>query len=338
LLADWGDAKARSLARRRVERDLTEADRARKETQAALADLREAWPGAMMAIGISSDATPPYADAALAVWNSVGVPKASYEREGRSVETIVSDLRNFEHDVFELLNRVAPDLRRLSAQEALTRISERLADMRRMSDSSRRLCEAAARRATNRSALVARLTSTAGTLEEACRATGALDIATLSEAIQRLRSRHNLESERTTLRHHLNEIADGHDENALRLEREGVDFDLLPGAIEREAVQQAQLLKDIAEASAVHHQKERELEALSSGRDAARAAMQRAEAGAELLSVAEGWADTVRGIASCEACHRTASRQGAGSDDRAGQQPVRHSDGQCLCWPRHRLW
>lgn len=161
--------------------------------------------------------------------------------------------------------------------------------MRRMSDSSRRLCEAAARRATNRSALVARLTSTAGTLEEACRATGALDIAALSEAIQRLRSRHNLESERTTLRHHLNEIADGHGENALRLEREGVDFDLLPGAIEREAVQQAQLLKDIAEASAVHHQKERELEALSSGRDAARAAMQRAEAGAELLSVAEGW-------------------------------------------------
>src|SRR5260370_22915518 len=62
LLAAWGDAKARSLARRRVERYLAEADNARKETQTTLADLRDASPGTMPVICLSSGATSPHAE------------------------------------------------------------------------------------------------------------------------------------------------------------------------------------------------------------------------------------------------------------------------------------
>jgi uncharacterized protein YhaN len=118
---------------------------------------------------------------------------------------------------------------------------------------------------------------------------GAVDTLALSETIERLKARQLLESERATLKRSLHEIADGHDEEALRQEREGIDFDLLPGDIAREAVRQAQLLQEIADASAIHHQKQSELDALTKGRDAAAAAAQRAEADAELLSVAEGW-------------------------------------------------
>jgi chromosome segregation protein len=111
----------------------------------------------------------------------------------------------------------------------------------------------------------------------------------LSETIERLKARQFLESERGTLKRSLHEIADGHDEEALRQERERIDFDLLPSDIARETVRQAQLLKEIADASAIHHQKQSELDALTKGRDGAAAAAQRAEAGAELLSIAEGW-------------------------------------------------
>jgi hypothetical protein len=243
----------------------------------------------MVAIGLPSDASPAHAEAALAVWNSVGVPNANYDREGRSVESITSDLYNFERDVSDLLARVAPDLQELSAQEALSRIAERLTDARRASDTALRLRDAAAQRAAVRSSLVARLAAGAVALDGARRTLGVTEIAALSRPIGRLNCRHVLENERATLKRHLHEIGDGHDEEALRREREGINFDQLPADIARETVQQGQLLKDIAEASAIHHQKRRELEALTKGRNAAGAAARRVEAGAELLSIAEGW-------------------------------------------------
>jgi uncharacterized protein YhaN len=49
------------------------------------------------------------------------------------------------------------------------------------------------------------------------------------------------------------------------------------------------LLKDIADASAVHHDRKTQLDALLKGRNAPAAATERAEAGAELLSIAERW-------------------------------------------------
>jgi len=87
----------------------------------------------------------------------------------------------------------------------------------------------------------------------------------------------------------LHEIADGRDKDALRMEREGLDLDLLPGDIAREEVRQSQLLRDIAEASAIHHDRKNQLDALLKGRNAPALATERAEAGAELLSIAERW-------------------------------------------------
>lgn len=66
----------------------------------------------MAGVGCADDATLlAHAEAALAVWYSVPVPKANYDREGRSVETILNPIQDFERDVLELLGRVAPDLK-----------------------------------------------------------------------------------------------------------------------------------------------------------------------------------------------------------------------------------
>jgi hypothetical protein len=73
------------------------------------------------------------------------------------------------------------------------------------------------------------------------------------------------------------------------LGRDGLDLDQLPGKIARESVRQEQLLKEIAEASAIHHQKQSELNALIKGCDAAAAATERAKANIELVSLAERW-------------------------------------------------
>jgi uncharacterized protein YhaN len=289
LQAAWADAKARSVAKRRIERDLTEAVGAHEAAEAVLSSQRAVWPAAMAGIGLPSEATPTQAEAALAVWHSVPVPKASYEREGRSVETMEADLRAFDRDVFEVVDRVAPELKGESAQESLARLSAKLAEARSASQSCRHLRETAVRRATSRNVLAARRLAMAVVLDDASRALGVAEIAALAGPIERMTVRHLLESERATLKRGLHETADGHDEGALRQERDGLDLDLLPGQIARETVRQEQLLKEIAEASAIHYQKQSELNTLTKGRDAAAAATERTEASAELLSIAEHW-------------------------------------------------
>jgi chromosome segregation protein len=288
LVAAWSDAKARQVARERVERDLAEAEAARASCERSLADLRQHWPQTMHAIGLAVDASPAQAEAALSVWSAVGVPRANLDRESRSVDTITSDLQEFDRDVADLLARVAPDLSHLAAQEAVPRLAERLDDARRASEACRRLHDNAAKRAINRGALVNRLTASLDKLQHACETLEA-DVAAVPELLARLAVRLRLQTEQTELRRNLFEVGDGQDETALRQEREGIDLERLQADIASASEQQTRLLKDIADASAAHYQRQRELEALTKGRDAVGAAGRRREAGAELLSIAEDW-------------------------------------------------
>ncbi|MGX7743711.1 AAA family ATPase [Rhodopseudomonas parapalustris] len=288
LVAAWSDAKARAATRDRIARDLAEAETARAACEHQLAELRQHWPQVMRAIGLADDASPAQAEAALSVWSAVGVPRASFEREGRSVDTITSDLQEFERDVADIVGRVAPDLSSLASQEAVLRVAERLVEARRASEAGRRLHDNAAKRAITRGALAAKLAASTETLQRAGETLGT-DITAVPERLSRLVSRLQLQTEQAELRKHLLEIADGHDETALRQEREGIDFDRLQADITSATEQQEQLLKDISDASATQHQRQRELEALTKGRDAAGAAGRRREAAAELLAISEDW-------------------------------------------------
>jgi len=288
LVAAWSDAKARAATRDRIARDLAEAEAARVDCERQLAELRQHWPQAMAAIGLGAEASPAQAEAALTVWNSVGVPRANYEREGRSVDTITSDLQEFDRDVADLVGRVAPDLISLAAQDAVARIGERLVEARRASEACRRLHDNAAKRAISLGALATKLAATTETLQRAGEALGA-EIVAVPELLSRLGFRMQLHTEQTELRRHLLEVADGHDETALRQEREGIDFDRLQADIASATEQQARLLKDISDASATLYQHQRELEMLTKGRDAAGAAVRRREAAAELIGIAESW-------------------------------------------------
>lgn len=288
LVAAWSDAKARAATRDRIARELAEAEAARAACESHLAELRQHWPQTMRAIGLPADASPAQADAALSVWRSVGVPRASFEREGRSVDTITLDLQEFERDVADLVGRVAPDLSSLAAQDAVPRAAERLVEARRANEACRRLHDNAAKRAISRGALLAKLAAGGETLQRAGETLGA-EIAAVPELLSRLTFRLQLQTEQAELRRHLLEIADGHDETALRREREGIDFDRLQADIASAIEQQEQLLKDISDASTTLYQLQRELDALTKGRDAAGAASRRREAAAELLAISEDW-------------------------------------------------
>ena len=239
---------------------------------------------------------------------------------------------------FRIIDRIAPQLKSTSAQESLARLSAASAEARTASESCRRLSRNATQRAATREALIARRQTAGALLNDACQIFG-VDRHALPVSIARMAARQALESERMVLQRDLYEIADGRDEDALRQEREGLDLDLLPGDIAREEVRQSQLLRDIAEASVVHHDKKNQLEALLKGRNAPALATERAEAGAELLSIAERW--LLRAAAS-RLASRTVERHRAMVQDppevARAKRPV-HDGHQCgLRRPGHRLW
>jgi chromosome segregation protein len=287
LLAAWADARARAVKAQRVERDLSEAITAVATAQAGLTEQRAIWPASMDGIGLAESVTAAEAEAALAVWQSVALPKASRESESHRVETIDADLAAFDADVFDIVDRVAPRLKDASAQESLARLLTALAEARTASEACKRLRHNAAQRAAKRQLLTMQRQTAGATLIDACRIFG-VEADALPAAIVRTVARHVLEGDRIAVQRDLQE-SEGHDEGALRAEREGLDLDLLPGDIAREEVRQNQLIKDIAEATAIARDKMKELDALLKGRNAPAAATERAEAGAELLSIAERW-------------------------------------------------
>ncbi len=289
LRTAWADARARAVNKQRIARDLREAEAARDTAQRALAQVQQAWPGAMAGIAVASEATAAEAEAALAVWQSVAVPKASFERESRSVLTMEADIAAFEADVRALAERIAPQAQGASALEILPRLCTLLDATRRAADARRRMQDAAAQRALARQDLAARHAATAALIERARAVLNCPDIDALRNALDRIQTSHALEAEQANLRRDLAETGDGRDEAALRQEREGVDLDLLPGDIAREQVRQTQLLHDIATASATLQQRRTERDALLKGRDAAAAATERAEADTELLAIAQRW-------------------------------------------------
>jgi hypothetical protein len=200
-----------------------------------------------------------------------------------------ADLALFDRDVSDMATRVGRDVVADDAQQTLARLRDRLADTRRAADASQRLQETGAKRAGERKTLVLKRASLETALEEARGTLGAMDIVALSSSLDRLAQRRALEQERGALQRDLVVVADGLDEATLRLEQEGLDPDALPGEIERTTIGQTQLAAAIRDALVQLHEREREHEALSKGRDANAAAAERAEAGAELRDVAERW-------------------------------------------------
>lgn len=163
LQAAWADARARAVARQRIGRDLSEAATAVGKAQAALTAQRRSWPATMDGIGLTDTAGTAEAEAALAVWQSVALPKANRESESHRVEAIEADLKAFNVDVFGIIDRIAPQLKSTSAQESLARLSAALTEARTSSESCQRLRHNATQRAVMRDALIAQR-QTAGAL------------------------------------------------------------------------------------------------------------------------------------------------------------------------------
>ena len=290
LQRKWSESRARQEARARADREAAEAIAALQDAETLVSAHREAWPAAAAAIGLPPAASLEEAEAALAVWRQVAGPRQTLVSEQHRIDRIREDLAAFDADVGAAVAAArAPAPSGLEAPAALKNLTDALADARKAAGARGRLEGKIEERIEAQTALEARREGARGALAEAASILGVAQPASLGEALEQLERRQALDRERVDLLRDLAEVADGFDEQRLRVEQEGLDVDAAPAQIERLDLRQKALLDEIGGASARQGQAKSERDALARGRDAVGAARERAEAGAELMVLAERW-------------------------------------------------
>jgi uncharacterized protein YhaN len=289
LQAGWTETHARIALKDKAAEVLARAKESHAQIVRENESLHDAWPGALIAIGLVGELTPGQAEAALAVWKSVPLHKQKLSIERDRIEKMQVRISAFETQVAELVALAAVDLRERPSREALDILSGRLAEARRAHEQRETLRKNAQKRASAGAKLAQRRAGAHERLGVARTKLGLDESAPLAPAFDRLKRRSTLDDELADLARDLAESGDGFEEDALRREQADLDFDLLPSEIERLKIARQQIVNDIATAQTNLHEASRARESLAAGRDAARAAQNKAEAGAALIDVASRW-------------------------------------------------
>ena len=147
LQAGWTETHAKIALKDKVAEVFARAKESHAQIVRENEGLHDAWPGALIAIGLAGELTPGQAEAALAVWKSVPLHKQKLSIERDRIEKMQVRISAFEKQVAELVALAAPDLRERPSREALDILSGRLAEARRAHERRETLRKDAQKRA-----------------------------------------------------------------------------------------------------------------------------------------------------------------------------------------------
>ena len=287
--AAWLAAQQVEIARAEVEKTLAGFTGALAELDATEATVRRDWPAAMARLGLRPEAAPEEAQAALAAWGEVGVPREKLRVAADRIEKIRDGLAAFEAEAAAAVAAAAPDLAGFAGQQVAAQLTLRLAAAEKAAEERGRLTREGAARAARRDAMESMRAALGQTLANARTLLGAEDDTQLEAALAAQATRAELAGAEAALRRDLLDIGDGLDEAALRAEQ--AEFD--PASLEQEIAEaeqaQARLWEDYKAANEAETAAEGRLKALAAGRDAVGAARERAEAAGEIADIAESW-------------------------------------------------
>lgn len=294
----WDANRTTAMALENAGARLEEARRecaALDEERARFAPL---WQEAMAALSIHGGASADEAVAALDIWRSAITHRRDFTAADERASTLTRLIAEFEASLADACARLCGEHASEYAGETPERILEALTRQveaaRDASAHARHLEQDAAK---IRSELQAMQTQSNGLEQKLASARSALSLAqtgagddqALSAALDQLAARTELEKIIGVLRADLAQIGDGLSPEDLRAEQHGIDFDFLEGEIERLKHDAARLQADAQAAAIAENEARKAFEALGAGRDAAGAASRRAQAGGELVDIANAW-------------------------------------------------
>ncbi|PZU22158.1 MAG: chromosome segregation protein SMC [Shinella sp.] len=277
-------ARAREDELRKTEERIEALEARAVEMDARYAAFRARFAEACHAIGLDEHAEPVVAETALDLWREVPGLVSERDNRRRRVTGMRRDLATFEAGVATLVDALAPDLKRLSADAAISLLQERAGEAKAAGERQRDLrqalatAEAAGERA---SQAVAEASERLATLMPDG-GDGAA-IATRLQERERLRMRLAESRARLALQ------AEGRAETDIRAALEGFDRVAAGLDIERLEADDNAALEQFGDLNVRLADLRREREALEQGVGAERAALERLSAEVEAKDLARQW-------------------------------------------------
>ncbi|HYA81360.1 MAG TPA: hypothetical protein VED87_10555, partial [Methylocystis sp.] len=289
MQANWSRTCEAMAKREQTAKMLASAQKERARCAEEVARVMEAWPQALVEIGQRSQASVAEAKAALYVWRDVPQQRKEHDDHAHRVTAMTADIEAFEKAVSALVAAVASDLASRPARDALDAMAQRLKASGDARERRQALRDAAVRRERERARLTSRALLARGTVADARHVLDVAENTALAPLLERLARREECVKAMFEEERDLAESGDGLDAATLRSEQADIDADMLPATIARLEIAGQQLLADLQAAAKAENDAERAREDLAAGHHAARAAHEKNEAGAELLSIASSW-------------------------------------------------
>lgn len=277
-------ARAREDELRKTEERIAALEAREAEMGAKLGAFHSRFAEACLAIGLHEHAEPVVAETALELWREVPGLISERDNRRRRVAGMRRDLATFEAGVATLVDTLAPDLRRLSADAAISLLQERAGDAKAAGERQRDLLQALA------------MADAAGERARQAVAESSERLAALmpdggdaGAIAARLQERERLRQRLAESRARLALQAEGRAEADIRTALEGFDRVAAGLDIERLEADDSAALERFADLNVRLADLRRERESLEKGVGAERAALERLSAEAEAKDLARQW-------------------------------------------------
>jgi uncharacterized protein YhaN len=288
VIADsWEGARALDTRIQDAQARIEELTTAQMEAANRRDSWLEQWALALPAIGLSANATPDEAEAALGAWKEVPDNIRERDLRTRRVAGMQRDIAKFDERAKTLVDALAPDLATMPADAAAKVLNDRLSQAKvaeaRRTEAAGRLAEATRNRNIADSALNTATAAVAALAAQLPNATDLTEFLTLSG------ERDKLLGTLSDRRVQLVAQADGHDEESLRTDLTAYDPDQAAATLKTLSGDDERLDQEAREVFSAQDRMNRERTQWEQGVGAEVALQQRRSAEAELAIAAREW-------------------------------------------------
>lgn len=288
LQDDWTKIRENSAKRNAAEKAAEQAESEKHKWTETVENIILRWDETLKAIGLPIGASPLEVRAAVGLWKELAAPKQSYDDLTHRINAMQEDIRVFVQAVDAVNASTALGLHG-EAEVILKTLAENLRQAQEAAHKRKLMQQQMEIRSRTRTGLEKTKAALDDLLGDARKIAGAVDIASLKNLIDQLARRFGLQTQLNQLRDVLAESGDGASEEILRQEQGGLDFDVVPGEIERLEVDIGALVGELNEASVNIASAKYSMEELSRGRNAVGLARELQEAAGELERLSWKW-------------------------------------------------
>lgn len=284
----WDDSRAHAVKSAAADAEIDEIRREIEELDQRADENDHIWRETLAILSLRADAVLSEAERALEIWREASSNLGRVRDAERRVRGMRQRIEAFDTQASELVARHARELAGQPSRIIVDQLQRQLEQAQRMASEQERNAKERARLEIEIKELVDQRASIRALLDNAA-ATLNVDIDQLPAALEAQDERRRLQDEIAMLQRDLSETGDGRRAEELEEEQRTLDLDALDADIAALEVERDVVLAEVRDAAIAADTARREVEALETGRDASRIALEKNEAAREIMQLARDW-------------------------------------------------